>query len=130
MARITREQYNKWSAMAANGFEFDLQWFAIWSEKRIHKLIKQPDGGYIEFIIEFRKESPERWSREYTYTPILKIHRLTPSSTSGCYIVTTIKDNIRLGEPMEKRAYKALCECSKGIDTAEYLEQINNERAA
>ena len=123
MAGITRQQLERWNAQAHNGFEFDLYYFGCWNEKRLHKLIEQQDGGYIEFVIEFRKESKERFSREYTYAPVLEIKRLKPSGTSGCYTVTTM-DNILLGESQEKRAYKTLCECSKDIDTDVYIERL------
>lgn len=35
MAKLTREQYNKWNSQAKNGFQLDLQYFLTWNEKTL-----------------------------------------------------------------------------------------------
>jgi hypothetical protein len=136
MARLTREQAQKWSAQAANGFTFDIEWFLTWNEKQLIKSIKQDNGEIIQFKIRFRKESERVQGRYCAYTretgrviPEMDIYRLLPLE-SGCYRVLTIKSGVTLGEPQEKRAYKTLCECSKDIDTAEWLERLEADKAA
>ena len=56
MAKITKEQYTKWSKQAKNGFSLDLQYYVIWNEKTLTKRIKMADGDVMEFKIEYQRE--------------------------------------------------------------------------
>ena len=47
MARITREQLNRWNGQAKNGFHLDMEYFLNWGEKTLIKDVKQECGGYI-----------------------------------------------------------------------------------
>ena len=56
MAKLTREQYNKWNAQAKNGFQLDLQYYLIWSEKTLIKDVQQEDGSIIRFKLWYMPE--------------------------------------------------------------------------
>lgn len=94
MAKITREQFNKWNEQAKNGFQFDLQYFLTWSEKTLTKKVKMDNGDVIEFKIEYDKEFEtitNGWGVKYNqetgrYIPMLYITHWRPSASgSGCY---------------------------------------------
>jgi hypothetical protein len=38
MAKLTKEQYNKWNAQAKNGFQFDFRYFILHNEKTFCKI--------------------------------------------------------------------------------------------
>ena len=60
MAKLTREQYNKWNAQAQNGFMLDLQYFLIWGEKTLIKGIEQENGAIIRFKLSYIDEFETR----------------------------------------------------------------------
>lgn len=72
MAKITREQYNKWNAQAQNGFRLDLQYYVVWGEKTLVKSIKQTDGTIIQFklwyIPEYKTKVNE-WGCKWNVKP-------------------------------------------------------------
>ena len=35
MAKVTKEQINRWEAKLVNGFRFDLHFFLMWNDNRI-----------------------------------------------------------------------------------------------
>jgi len=47
MAKLTREQLVKWSKNLTNGFQFDVQRYAVWGEKQLKKWIPYgaPEAG-------------------------------------------------------------------------------------
>lgn len=132
MAKLTREQYNKWNAQAQNGFAFDIEGYCVWNEKRLTKSIKQPDGSIVKFKIEFDPEY-ERKTNEWgchwnvktgRQIPTMRIDRLVPGSTEGVYIVHTVKEKITMGEPEKTMKYSTLCKISGTVNTDEYLKEI------
>lgn len=135
MARITREQFNKWNAQAQNGFGFDLQYFATWNEKTLTKKIKMDNGNIVEFKIEYDKEF-ERKTNEYgyrqnvetgRYIPMLYITIWRPTQT-GCYTSAGWAKNERLGESETSKKYNVLCNLSARINTDEYMKEICNTK--
>lgn len=132
MAKITREQYNKWNAQAQNGFHFDLQWFCIWNEKTLVKNIKQPDNTIIQFklwyIPEYETKVNEwgcKWNvKTGRQIPAMRIERLVPGHTEGVYIVHTVKDDMPMGEPEKTMKYSTLCKISGMVNTDAEMEAI------
>ena len=58
MAKITREQYNKWNEQAKNGFQFDFQYYVVWSEKTLTKKVKMDNGDWYWFDLTW-DDTPE-----------------------------------------------------------------------
>lgn len=131
MAKLTREQYNKWNSQAKNGFGFDIEYFAIWNEKTLSKKIKMENGNIAEFKIEYTKEFEaktneygSRWNVETgRYIPMLYITVWHPTQT-GLYTSTGWEKTERLGEPETSKKYNVLCKLSADIDTNEYMKEI------
>ena len=131
MAKITREQYNKWNAQANNGFSLDLQYFVIWNEKTLTKKIKLENGNVIEFKIEYHKEFETKtnsygckWNVETgRYIPMLNITVWHPT-TSGCYASSGWAKSERIGEVQNTKKYNVLCKLSAEINTDEYIKEF------
>lgn len=136
MAKITREQFNKWNAQAKNGFQFDLQYFLIWSEKTLTKKIEMENGDIIEFKIEFDKEFEtktnqwgSRWNVETgRYIPMLYITYWKPSD-SGCYHSSGREKSEILGNPENSKKYNVLCKLSETVNTDEHMKAFTKESA-
>lgn len=132
MAKLTREQFNKWNAQAQNGFTFDIEGYCVWNEKRLTKSIKQPDGSIIKFKIEYYPEYERKtnqwgchWNeRTGRQIPMMRIDKLIPGNTEGVYIVHTVKEKITMGEPEKTMKYSTLCRISGTVNTDEYLKEI------
>ena len=132
MAKLTREQYNKWNAQAKNGFQLDLQYFLIWGEKTLIKDVKQEDGSIIRFklwyIPEYETTTNElgcKWNvKTGRQIPMMRIDKLVPGNTEGIYTVHTVRDGKPMGEPEKTLKYATLCKISGEVNTAEELEAI------
>ena len=131
MAKITKDQYTKWSAQAKNGFSLDLQHYVIWSEKTLTKRIKMADGDAMEFKIEYMREYEQKtneWGNKWSvetgrYIPTLTVTRWHPTGT-GCYSSGGYEEQKPLGEPEQTKKYNVLCKLSGEIDTDEYMKKI------
>ena len=131
MAKITREQYNKWNAQAQNGFSFDLQFFYNWHEKRLRKTVEQPDKNVVEFVIDYRAEYETKtneygckWNVETgRHIPYLRVSIWHPSSSEGMYHSYGTGTTYDIGEPEDKRRYAALCNLSGTINTDDYMPE-------
>ena len=129
MARLTREQYNKWNAQAKNGFQFDLEYYLTWNEKTLTKKIKMENGDIIEFKIEYIKEFETKtndygckWNVETgRYIPTLYITHWRPS-TSGCFHSHGHEKEETLGSPESSKKYNILCKLSETVNTDQYME--------
>ena len=132
MAKITREQYNKWNAQAKNGFSFDLQFFVTWNEKTLTKKVKMENGDIMEFKIEYQKEFETktnewgcRWNVETgRYIPMLNVTHWKPSTTSGCYHSGGWEKSEIIGSPETSKKYNVLCKLSETVNTDEYMKKI------
>lgn len=133
MAKLTREQFNKWNAQAQNGFTFDIQEFCVWNEKTLKKNHKLESGDVVEFRIEYDEEYETktnewgcRWNvKTGRYIPMLYIRIWHPSSTSGCYTSNGIYyERYELGEPENTKKYNVLCKLSAEVNTDEYMKKI------
>lgn len=136
MAKITREQFNKWNAQAKNGFQFDLECFMVWGEKTLTKKIKMENGDIIEFKIEYTKEfetKTNEWGCKWNvetgrYIPMLYITHWKPS-TSGCYHSSGWAKTEVLGSPENSQKYNVLCKLSETVNTDEYMEEFTKKSA-
>lgn len=132
MARLTREQYNKWNEQAKNGFQFDIQYYVMWSEKTLIKNVPQEDGSIIQFklwyIPEYETKTNEhgcKWNvKTGRQIPMMRIERLVPGNTEGVYLVHTVRDDRPMGEPEKTLKYSTLCKISGEVNTDEELKAI------
>lgn len=132
MAKITREQYNKWNAQAKNGFMLDLEYYCNWGEKTLVKNIKQPDNTIIQFklyyIPEYKTKTNNHGCKWNVATgnniPVMRIDRLIPGNTEGVYIVHHITDDKQIAAVEKSKKYVTLCKISGMIDTDKELKRI------
>jgi len=125
MAKITKEQYDKWTNQAnanGNGWGFDLRYFAIWGEKEVIKRIPDVNGEYIQWKIGYYDEYEEitnQYGCKYRratgrYIPTWTVNRLIPLE-SGCYRVLPVSEHA-VGEIQNKKNYAYLCKCIKEVE--------------
>lgn len=132
MARLTREKYNKWNEQAKNGFQFDIQYYVMWSEKTLIKNVPQEDGSIIQFklwyIPEYETKTNDfgcKWNvKTGRQIPMMRIERLVPGNTEGVYLVHTVRDDRPMGEPEKTLKYSTLCKISGEVNTDEELKAI------
>ena len=53
MAKVTKEQYEKWNGQLENGWFLDLQRLVIWGEKDIRITDKISDTEYVDYTVSF-----------------------------------------------------------------------------
>lgn len=132
MAKLTKEQYNKWNAQAKNGFQFDFRYFITHNEKTLIKNIPQDDGCIIQFRLWYFPEYETKtndygcsWNvKTGRQIPMMDVEKLVPDRVEGIYIVHTIKGNIKMGEPEKTMKYSTLCKISGVVNTDEELKAI------
>ena len=131
MAKLTREQYNKWNAQAQGGFSFDFKHFCIWGEKRVRKTAEQLDKNIVEFVIEYRAEYETKTS-EYgckyniqtgRHIPVLRVNIWRPTSTEGVYTSHGTGKVYDIGEAQNKQSYAVLCKLSGTVNSDDYMPE-------
>lgn len=132
MAKLTKEQYNKWNAQAKNGFQFDFRYFIIHNEKTLIKSIPLDDGCIIEFKLWYFLEYETKtnnygcsWNvKTGRQIPVMDIEKLIPGKVAGIYSVHTIKSGVKMGEPEKTMKYSTLCKISQTVNTDDMLTEI------
>ena len=127
MPTLTRENWKKWDAKAANGFRFDAQNYIIWGEKELEKYSDNGDGTRTRYRIQFAKEYETitnsygcRYNRETgRVIPELTISKTTPTGTAGCWSIGK-PDRYTIGEPQARKSYDLLCKLSATLNLDEY----------
>lgn len=131
MAKITREQLNKWNAQAQGGFSFDFRHFCIWHEKRLRKTVEQRDNNVVEFVIDYRAEIEEKTS-EYgckykietgRHIPVLRVSVWHPSGNDGVYVSHGMGAQYDIGDAQNKQRYDVLCKLSGAVNTDDYMPE-------
>lgn len=120
MAKLTREQAQKWSAKAHNGFKFDVRHYVIWNEKQLTMVLPLDDGDKLEAVIRFREKGDRFYTGITGYVPGLNVTRWHPSTVEGVYTAHGLGKWEPLGELQQKRSYDLLCKLSANV-TAEYI---------
>lgn len=120
MAKVTREQVNRWEAKLVNGFRFDLCFFLTWNDKRIKKCLKLEDGRTLEAVLEYRDIS--RNFAKVGVQPVLHLSvwescgpdsDLMKSNGLGAYI--------EMGAVQDKRKYNELVKLSAAMDDGKIM---------
>ena len=129
MAKITREQFEKWNAQAKNGFEFDLRYYLTWNEKVLTKKIKLENGNIIEFKLMYKNEYKSivneygcRWNQETgRQIPYIHITEWKPSHNSETFYSSGMGKWEQVGEPQNSKKYNILCKISAEINTKDFM---------
>lgn len=132
MAKLTKEQYNKWNAQAKNGFQFDFRYFITHNEKILIKNISQDNGCIVQFKLWYFPEYETKtndygcsWNvKTGRQIPVMDIEKLIPGKVEGVYLVHTIKSGIKMGDPEKNMKYSTLCKISQTVNTDDELSKI------
>lgn len=106
MAKITRDQLEKFNGKCKNGFSLDLFFFCTWGEKRCKKIVKIGDDSIIyDVIVEFY-DKYENFKKAGS-VPTLIINKCVPTGTEGVYSVHEIHRE-EVGEIVTRKTVKIL----------------------
>lgn len=124
MAKITREQFDKWSAQLPQGWKFDLQKFVMWGEKQVFTDGPADDAGtFYRLTLRYHEETTGKsWMSEKTgyMLPRVSIDRYNETTTPGMYTVVGVYAET-VGEKQKKRNYNYLAELAAGIDPQSFF---------
>lgn len=110
MAKLTRDQLEKFNGKCKNGFSLDLFFFCTWGEKRCRKIVKIGDDSIIyEVIVEFY-DKYESFKKAGS-VPTLIINKCVPTGTDGVYMVT-------------RKTVKTLQELTEGYTDEKLVDMI------
>ena len=114
MAKLTREQVNKWNEGNAQGWQFDITYYLYHSEKTLSKHIEIDDTHVLQCQIMFRSEYKTNknsygctWNTE-TGRQIPTIHFAYSVKSGGMLVSHGLGYWHTLGEAIDKKNYKAL----------------------
>lgn len=124
MAKITREQFNKWSAQLPEGWKLDLQHYVMWGEKKIYTDAPADEAGtFYRLELRYREETNGRgWSAEKTgyQLPRVCVDRWNKTQNEGMYTVIEVYAEI-VGEKQKKRNYSYLAQLAAEIDAGSFF---------
>lgn len=128
MAKLTREQYNKFNAKCKNGFGLDLERFGIWGEKRCIKTMKFDDDPCLyEVIIDFIEET-----KNYAKIGVkveLVVNKLIPGRVEKVYRVVELKREA-ISDIMARKSVKVLQDLTANYTDDVITNMINELKAA
>lgn len=128
MAKLTREQYNKFNEKCKNGFILDLKHFAVWGEKRCIKTVKlSGDSNLYDVIIDFY-DVTENFSKIGSNVEI-SIEKLIPASVEGIYRVEHIYQET-ISEIVKRKSVKMLQEQTEAYTEEKLVDMIKTLIAA
>lgn len=120
MAKVTRDQINRWKAKLANGFRFDLYFFMMWNDKRIKKSLKLEDGRTLEAVLEYRDVT-----HNYAKVGVQPVLHLSIwescGDDSGMMKSNGLGAYIEMGAAQDKRKYNELVKLSATVDDAKIV---------
>lgn len=120
MAKLTREQLNRWNAKLGNGFRFDTHFFLMWGDKQLKKYLKLEDGRTLEATLSYREVT-----KNYATAGVMPVLHLSiwescgPDSDmmrsfgTGAYI--------DMGAQQDKRKYNELVKLSAVVDDGKIM---------
>lgn len=122
MAKLTRDQLEKFNGKCKNGFSLDSFFFCTWGEKRCKKIVKIGDDSIIyEVIVEFY-DKYESFKKAGS-VPTLIINKCVPTGTEGVYSVHEIHRE-EVGEMVTRKTVKILQELTEGYTDEKLVDMI------
>lgn len=120
MAKLTREQWEKFRSQAPENWIFDAQHFVAWGEKTL--AFKGPEdetGKHYVIKIDYQEErTGEGWTAKKTgrQIPVIRVERYTPTGNGMfCSVVQIFK--AAAGEPQKNKNYNYMCGVAATLDT-------------
>lgn len=133
MAKITREQAQKWDAQARGGFHFDVRQYVIWGEKELRRTIDLDGGDVLELRLGYREEYATRtneYGRHWKETtgrhiPVLSLSIWHPSASNpDVYTSQGLGKSVDLGPAENSKKYAVLCRLSGEVDFSPYIKEV------
>ena len=124
MAKLTLEQFKKWSSQFPEGWKFDAQYFVLWGEKRIYTdSTPNAKGVFYRLELEYKETYTRRMDQTFTKEPWWVVDRYTPTgeNNSFCSVVRIISGNV--GEPENKKNYNKLVKIAASLDPESYFKK-------
>lgn len=119
MAKLTKEQVERWSAKLQNGFAFDVFCYMRDGDKQITKKIELEDGKILEATITYREP---KGSYAKVLHPTLHLQLWEPANTPGMMCSHGIGAYIGIGNEQAKRNYNELVRLSGEITSEKISE--------
>ena len=131
MAKLTREQLNKWNEGAGQGFKLDLQEYFNWHEKNLEYMGEaRADGTFFGVSFRYHDETiGEGWTAKKTGKQLLylTVDRYIPGSVEGVYQLDRLFSEI-VGDPQNKKMFSYMQKMSHEIDLQGYLARAEEMR--
>ena len=108
MKALTKDQFNRWNAKAAGGFEFDPQAYIMRGDKELRKEIPHEDGTKTVYTIR-QREHTSYFKSTFEIIVSKDIHR--PAGHDGMFYFTR-EDTLTTGIFTPRRDYNAICKYS------------------
>ena len=126
MAKVTREQFNKWNAKLMNDFRFDLHYFMTHNEKTAVKELKLADGRTLRAKLEFMEER-EGWTT-LGHRPVMHLSVWKECESNSNFMTSSgVGVFVKLSDEISaKRNYALLCKLSGTISDTEILALANH----
>ena len=124
MAKLTLEQFKKWSSQLPEGWKFDAQYFVLWGEKRIYTdSTPNAKGVFYRLELEYKETYTRRMDQALNKEPHFSVDRYTPTgeNNSFCSVVRIISGNA--GEPENKKNYNKLVKIAASLDPETYFKK-------
>lgn len=126
MAKLTKDQVERWNSKLQNGFQFDIYHFMNWGEKQIVKKIPLEDDKILEAQILYRRVlGADRFSDTGKVEPVLHLQVWEPGGTEGMMCSHGTGVYVQVGDEQDKRKYGELEKLSANFTTEKIMECAN-----
>lgn len=132
MAKVTREQLNKWNEGAGNGFKVDLQMLMFHGEK-VLEYVGEERADKTHFVVSMRfvdEAIGKGWMAKRTGKQLLtvKVARYIPITDDGlCQVDFGVYEEV-IGEPQNRKMFSYMQKMSHKVNLAEILEKAEKAR--
>ena len=127
MAKLTKEQFEKWQGMLADGWEFDYWHYLMHSgDKQVLRRIRLEDGKTLKATVSYY---PVRENfREVAQQPTINLS-IWAYDDSGYGHSYGLGANFKLGTQQTKKRYNILCDIANTLSDADILKMANTDTA-
>ena len=131
MAKLTREQAQKWNAQLHGDFRFDVRYYVMWGNKVARRNIELEDGKILQATLEYH-DIRDGYRSTGKVQPVLHFQIWKDGHTEGMMVSTGMGASVEIGTPQNKRNWNELCKLSGLYDEAALLamakEHLNELR--
>lgn len=126
MAKLTREQAQKWNGQLKGGFRFDVRHFMIWGEKLARKDIDLGNGNILQATLEYH-DVYDGYRPTGEQQPKLHLQIWQPGITEGMIVSHGLGANVEIGTKQQKRKWSELCKLSADYGDDEKIKAMAAE---